>query len=138
MCITKSYNLTKEVREKLQKRGKLLAWKVVLPSGRAPCCISYSYQRGWNVALTARGKLWRGNYNPEYPRGIHVFLTREAAKQYASASGGERVIAVRGYPEDFVVAGHQEFGTEKLPSAVFRRVKISALQAGNFSRPAGF
>ena len=146
MCLTINEKLTDEIQEALDDQGYIAAYKVLVSSVEtvnygtsyhlstkqkvnevrdAPVSLFSLYQaHRWNVGLNVSDRRTTDVEDgiDEIHLGMHVFLYRKDAQEYADTSGKRVIVTVKCNKDDFVKAGADG---SKRDCAVFTKVELT-------------
>lgn len=108
MCCYRNVAAGKRLLKRFGKRQTLQLWKVLEADGRA-CLADYRYRPGVNVSD------FTGSYTLRYPRGIHVYVSKEK-DLYGGSWPRQVLVTVICHRDDFIRAASDQ--------AVFSKVTI--------------
>lgn len=103
MCLCIDKNKTNKAKK--NKTGKVVRWKVVERTYNdmySPCRFYYKYKPGWNISNRIYKTL---ELNGICNKGIHVFTSRNAAREFSCFEYGYRIVKVICYNKDLIAVG---------------------------------
>ena len=124
MCLCIDADSIKQATELRKKSGYRVYWKVISKGYQEKLMFSilhsHRWKPGWNKSNREMGTEVHVNELFEgMDRGMHVCLTRDEARVWASAQSNDKIVKVKCYNKDCVAFD------KRLPTAVYTKVFLA-------------